>query len=298
MKSRFVQKITKGAANLAVLGIMACGANMTVTNIASAQAVRFPAPSQGATIKQTVGVTDITIVYSRPGVKGREIWGKVVPYNELWRAGANLSTMLEVSDDVKIEGQKVPAGKYSIFMIPAQQGEWTLIINKAVNLGGTSGYKQEDDVLRAKVKPQAQALSKEWLEYAIDDLTDSSATIALTWEKLRIPFKVEMATAELSFSKARNAVAVGQGANIGFANYALQTNSNLEEALKMVDASIAVQETYRNQVLKARLLEKLGKKAEAVKFLEKGVTLGKAAKTAPFDLADMEKLLATWKSSK
>ncbi len=265
---------------------------------ALAQGVRFPAVSPGASLKQTVGVTDISVVYSRPGVKGRDIWGKVVAYNELWRAGANLSTMLEVSDDVKIEGQKVPAGKYSIFLIPAQQGDWTLVVNKAVNLGGTNGYKQEDDVFRAKVKPVVQATSTEWLEYTINDFTDSSATLALTWEKLRIPMKIEIATSELSFSKARNAVAAGQAANIGFANYALQTNSNLEEAMKMVDASIAVQESYRNHVLKARLLEKMGKKADAVKFLEKAITLGKAAKTAPFDLADNEKMLATWKSSK
>lgn len=265
---------------------------------ALAQGVRFPAPSPAASLKQTVGVTDISVIYSRPGVKGRDIWGKVVAYNELWRAGANLSTMLEISDDVKIEGQKVPAGKYSIFLIPAQQGEWTLVVNKAVNLAGTNGYKQEEDVFRAKVKPVAQPTSTEWLEYTINDLTDSSATLTLAWEKLRIPMKIEIATSELSFSKARNVVAAGQAANIGFANYALQTNSNLEEAMKMVDASIAVQESYRNHVLKARLLEKMGKKADAVKFLEKGITLGKAAKNAPFDLADNEKMLATWKSSK
>lgn len=294
MKSRCYQYLAKSAAVCA----FAIGSFLSVSTDLSAQAVRFPAPSQGATVKQTVGVTDVTIVYSRPGVKGREIWGKVVPYNELWRAGANLSTMLEVSEDVKIEGQKVPAGKYSIFFVPAQQGEWTLVVNKAVNLGGTGGYKQEDDVFRAKIKPVTMTVSKEWLEYAFDDLTDSSATVSLLWEKIRLPFKLEAATGELAFGKARTAVANGQAANIGFANYALQTNSNFDEALRLVDASIAVQETYRNNVLKARLLEKLGKKAEAVKFLEKGITLGKAAKNAPFDLADNEKLLATWKGSK
>jgi Protein of unknown function (DUF2911) len=275
-------------------------ASVFILNVAntSAQGVRFPAPSQAATVKQTIGVTDITIVYSRPGVKGREIWDKVVPYNELWRAGANLSTMLEVSEDVKIEGQKVPAGKYSLFMIPVQTGEWTLVVNKGVNLSGTAGYKQDDDIFRAKVKPQMMTTSKEWLEYTVDNLTDSSATIALSWDKIRVEFKIEAATAELSFGKARTAVANGQGANIGFANYALQTNSNIDEALKMVESSIAVQETYRNQVLKARILERKGNKAEAMKFMTKGIELGKAAKTTPFDLVDNEKLLATWKTGK
>lgn len=263
-----------------------------------AQAVRFPSPSSGAVVKQSIGITDITITYSRPGVKGREVWGKLVPYNELWRTGANMATVLEVTDEVMIEGQKLPAGKYSLFTIPAQTGEWTLVINKNPALGGTAGYKQEEDVFRTKVKPQMQTASREWLEFSFEDLTDSSANVVLYWERLRLPIKMTVATQELTFAKARNAVANAQGANLGFANYALQTNSNLDEALKMTDASIAVQETYRNNVIKARILEKMGKKADAVKFLEKGVKMGKEMKTAPFDLADNEKMLATWKSAK
>lgn len=263
-----------------------------------AQAVRFPSPSSGAVVKQSIGITDITITYSRPGVKGREVWGKLVPYNELWRTGANMATVLEVTDEVMIEGQKLPAGKYSLFTIPAQTGEWTLVINKNPALGGTAGYKQEEDVFRTKVKPQMQTASREWLEFSFEDLTDSSANVVLYWERLRLPIKMTVATQELTFAKARNAVANAQGANLGFANYALQTNSNLDEALKMTDASIAVQETYRNHVIKARILEKMGKKADAVKFLEKGVKMGKEMKTAPFDLADNEKMLATWKSAK
>lgn len=263
-----------------------------------AQAVRFPSPSSGAVVKQSIGITDITITYSRPGVKGREVWGKLVPYNELWRTGANMATVLEVTDEVMIEGQKLPAGKYSLFTIPAQTGEWTLVINKNPALGGTAGYKQEEDVFRTKVKPQMQTASREWLEFSFEDLTDSSANVVLYWERLRLPIKMTVATQELTFAKARNAVANAQSANLGFANYALQTNSNLDEALKMTDASIAVQETYRNHVIKARILEKMGKKADAVKFLEKGVKMGKEMKTAPFDLADNEKMLATWKSAK
>ncbi len=283
-------RLTQGLMSLVVLFAFAMSA-------AFAQAVRFPLPSPNAMVKQSLGITDITITYSRPGVKGREVWGKLVPFNELWRTGANAATVLEVSDEVMIEGQKLPAGKYSLFTIPAQTGEWTLVINKNPALGGTAGYKQEEDVFRAKVKPQMQTASREWLEFAFEDLSDTSANVILYWERLRLPIKVTVNTSELAFGKARTAVAAGQGANIGFANYALQTNSNLEEAMKMIDASIAVQETYRNHVIKARLLEKMGKKADAVKFLEKGVTMGKAMKTAPFDLEDNEKMLATWKPS-
>ncbi|MCU0425650.1 MAG: DUF2911 domain-containing protein [Candidatus Kapabacteria bacterium] len=269
-----------------------------VASTTFAQQVRFPSPSSGAVVKQTLGITDVTVTYSRPGVKGREVWGKLVPFNELWRTGANAATVLEVSDEVMIEGQKLPAGKYSLFTVPAQTGEWTLVINKNPNLGGTAGYKQEEDVFRAKVKAQMMPVSREWLEFSFEDLSDTAANLVLYWERLRLPIKMTVNTADLAFGKARTAVANGLGANIGFANYALQTGTNLDEAMKMIDASIAVQETYRNHVIKARLLEKSGKKADAVKFLEKGVTMGKAMKNAPFDLADNEKLLATWKSMK
>lgn len=280
-------------------GILSLVAMISLTTGAAlAQQVRFPSPSSGAVVKQTIGITDVTITYSRPGVKGREIWGKLVPFNELWRTGANAATVMEVSDEVMIEGQKLPAGKYSFFTIPAQTGDWTLVVNKNPNLGGTAGYKQEEDVFRAKVKAQMMPTSREWLEFSFEDLSDSAATMVLYWERLRLPVKMTVNTNDLAFAKARTAVSAGQGANIGFANYALQTNSNLDEALKMIDASIAVQETYRNHVIKARLLEKMGKKADAVKFLEKGVAMGKALKSAPFDLADNEKLLAAWKGTK
>lgn len=280
------------------IGIAVAFALLVSAHNLFAQAVRFPSLSSGAVVKQSIGITDITITYSRPGVKGREIWGKLEPFGELWRTGANGATVLEVTDEVMIEGQKLPAGKYSLFTIPAQTGEWTLVINKNPALGGTAGYKQEEDVFRTKVKPQMQTASREWLEFSFEDLTDSSANIVLYWERLRLPIKMTVATQELTFAKARNAVANAQGANLGFANYALQTNANLAEALKMTDASIAVQETYRNHVIKARILEKMGKKAEAVKFLEKGIAMGKEMKTAPFDLADNEKMLAAWKSAK
>lgn len=284
-------RLTQGILSLVAMISLTAGA-------AFAQQVRFPSPSSGAVVKQTIGITDVTITYSRPGVKGREIWGKLVPFNELWRTGANAATVLEVSDEVMIEGQKLPAGKYSFFTIPAQTGDWTLVVNKNPNLGGTAGYKQEEDVFRAKVKAQMMPTSREWLEFSFEDLSDSAATMVLYWERLRLPVKMTVNTNDLAFAKARTAVSAGQGANIGFANYALQTNSNLDEALKMIDASIAVQETYRNHVIKARLLEKMGKKADAVKFLEKGVAMGKALKSAPFDLADNEKLLAAWKGTK
>jgi hypothetical protein len=256
---------------------------------AHAQQARFPQPSPSAKITQTVGITDISISFSRPGVRGREIWGKLVPYDQLWRTGANMATVFEISDDVKIEGQKLAAGKYALFSIPGKT-EWTIIFNKNWNQAGTAAYKQEEDVLRIKVKPAEAPEMHEWLDFHIDNLTDNSAVIALCWEKLRVPFKVEIDTKELTLSKAR--AAVSWLPPMQFANYCLQNNTNLDEALKMIDISIAIQETYRNHVVKGRLLEKMGKKADATKVLEKAVAMGKAQKEPPFDLAEVEKQLA------
>jgi len=264
---------------------------------AAAQQARFPQPSPSAKLTQTVGIADITVSYSRPGIKGREVWGKLVPFDQLWRTGANMATSIEFSEEVKVEGQKVPAGKYAFFTIPGKT-EWTVILNKNWNQGGTGAYKQEEDVVRVKVKPVALGENHEWLHFDIDELTDNSATLALYWEKLKVPVKLEVDTKELTLSKAR--AAVSWIPPMQFANYCLQNNTNLDEAMKMIDISLAIQETYRNTVVKARLLEKKGAsaKAETLKVYEKAVALGKAQKEAPFDLADVEKALAELKAKK
>jgi hypothetical protein len=283
------------------LRMIACVAAIAATMImtaptAHAQQARFPQPSPGAKVMQTIGITDMTITYSRPGVKGREVWGKLVPFDQLWRTGANMATTLEFTDDVKIEGQKLAAGKYALFSIPGK-AEWTLIFNKNVNQGGTAAYKQEEDALRVKVKPAAAAESHEWLDFHIENLSDNGAEVALYWEKLKVPFKVEVETKDLVLSKARGAVSWVPA--MQFANYALQNNTNLDEAMKMIDVSIATQETYRNVLVKARLMEKTGaKKPDVLKMMEKAVALGKAQKDAPFDLADVEKQVAEMKAKK
>lgn len=262
---------------------------------ANAQQVRTPLPSPNVKLIQTIGITDISLTYSRPGVKAREIWGKLVPFGSVWRTGANMATVFEISDPITVEGQKLPAGKYAFFTIPAKD-EWTVIFNKTWNQGGAGNYKQEEDVLRIKVKPLMVADTKEWFEFSFDNLTDNSATMTMAWEKLRLPVKIEVNTKELVLTKAR--AAVSWVTSMQFAQYCLQNNTNLDEAAKMIDISISIQKTYRNHVVKARILDKAGKKTDAVKIYEEAVTMGKAEKTPPFDLADVEKELAALKAKK
>jgi len=161
-------------------------------------------PSLSASVSQTIGVdTKIEIDYSRPGVKGRKIWGELVPFGMApgnkysdnkpypWRAGANENTTFETNKDILVDGNKLPAGKYGIHMIPGEK-EWTVIFSKNNSLWGSYKYNEADDALRIKVTPK-EAPFKEWLAYGFDDLAGSSATAYLRWEKLMIPFKVEVA---------------------------------------------------------------------------------------------------------
>ena len=180
-----------------------------LTALAQAPAVRTPRPSQKASVMQTIGVTDVTITYSRPGVKGRKIWGDppaglaagtatlddqnkrpkdmvIVPYGHVWRTGANEATQLEVTDDVLINGQKLPAGSYSLHTIPGKD-EWTVVFNGTANQWGSFSYDEKKDTLRVKAKPEWLTENQEWLMYSFDPVTDNSAQVNIRWEKLRVP---------------------------------------------------------------------------------------------------------------
>ncbi|HEX9250725.1 MAG TPA: DUF2911 domain-containing protein [Ignavibacteriaceae bacterium] len=146
--------------------------------------------SPKAEVMQVVGFTEVRITYSRPGVKGRTIWGKLVPYDAVWRAGANEATKITFSTDVTIEGKKLKKGSYSFFAIPGKN-DWTLIFNKVADQWGAFEYNESEDALRVKVKTE-KAVWQEWLSYTINKASDTSAVIRLEWEKIKVPFKVEV----------------------------------------------------------------------------------------------------------
>ena len=294
--------------------------------IASAQ-VRTPRPSSKASVMQTIGVTDVTITYSRPGVKGRTIWGDplpeqaatkgeatlddqnvrpkgapIVPWGHAWRTGANEATQFVVTDDVWINGQKLPAGSYSLHTIPTKD-EFTIIFNSVANQWGSFSYDPAKDTLRVKVKPEWSEHSKEWLEYWIDPVNDNSAQVNIRWEKVRVPFTVEVKDVQgLTMQKARAAVAAAKADDfvtpLQAANYALQNKLSVEEAMGWLDRSIKVKETIGNLGLRARVLAEQGKTAEAIVAGEKAIQVGKDAKANPTQIANMEKLVAEWKAKK
>lgn len=286
--------------------------------------LRLPRPSQKSSVMQTVGVTDITITYSRPGVKGRKIWGDapagaaagtatlddarsrakdapIVPFGRVWRTGANEATMFEVSDAVLINGQPLAAGRYSLHTIPAKEGDWTVIFNSDAGQWGSFSYDEKKDVLRVKAKPQMLAENQEWLMVSMDPVTDNSAQVNIRWEKVSVPFTVEVKDVKsLTLEKARASLAAAKPDDFQIraqaANFALQNKLNTEEAMQWLDQSIKIRETFNNVGLKARTLAEQGKTAEAIAAGEKAIQLGKAANANAQALADMEKRVAEWKS--
>jgi hypothetical protein len=277
-----------------------CAAGLLALHVtvgaALAQQLDLPRPSPNASVTQTVGVTEITLRYSRPGVKGRKIWGDLVPYGQVWRTGANENTTIKFSTPVKIEGHELPAGIYGLQTIPTE-GDWTVIFSKDANEWGAFNYKQEDDALRIQAKPQP-AEFRERMAFDIEDVTDTKATVVLHWEKLKVPFTVEVDTPKLAMAKINDAVR--WQTPLQAANYCIQNNTCLDEASRWIDASIALQENFANLRAKAMLLAKKNDNKGAATFGEKALAAAKTAQPAPNpqQVSDLEKMVADWKKGK
>jgi len=259
--------------------------------ILHAQQFRTPRPSPNATITQTVGVTDITIDYSSPGVKERKVWGDLVPFDKIWRTGANEVTSITFSDPVKVNGNILAAGTYGIHTVPREK-EWDVIFSGDTKVNDPSTFNEKKEVLRIKVKPAENAFTERMI-FTFSDMTDNSAMVNLLWEKIKVSFKIETETQELTLSKARKMV--DWSTPFQAAQYCLNNNVNLDEAIKWIEASTLLNENYWNMRIKARLLEKLGRKNEAVSIMERTVELGNAMKDKPFDFEQMQKMLSDWK---
>ena len=256
-----------------------------------AQQFRTPRPSPNATITQTVGVTDIAIDYSCPGVKERKIWGELVPYDKVWRTGANEVTSITFSDPVKVNGNILAEGTYGIHTIP-QSKEWTVIFSGNTKINDPSNFDEKKEVLRIKVTPHENAFT-ERMAFTFSDMTDNSAMVNLIWEKIKVSFKVETETRDLTLSKARNMV--DWSTPFQAAQYCLTNDVNLDEAVKWIEASTLLNENYFNMRIKARLLEKMGRKNEAVTVMEQAIELGSKMADKPFDFEQMQKMLSEWK---
>lgn len=262
--------------------------------------VPMPRVSPNASVSQTVGTTDITINYCRPGVKGRVIWGQLVPYGEVWRTGANEATRFTVTDPVAINGQPLPAGTYQLATIPAKD-EWTVIFNRAADEWGAYSYDQKLDVLRVQVKP-VEVPFVERMMFVFDNLTDDSADVVLRWEKLAVAFTVKVDVNATTLAKARKAVAEAKADDwqtpYQAAAFCVRNKVALADAGQWLAKSISVKETVQNLGLKARMLADEGNFKDAVATGTRALELGKAAKANPETLAQLEKMVQGWAAKK
>jgi hypothetical protein len=296
----------------------------TATLVVAQQApkMRLPFESQKASVMQTIGVTDVTIIYSRPQVKGRAIFADVplsmaarakgeatlddqtkrqkgepiVPWNHVWRTGANEATEFIVTDDVLINGQPLKAGTYSLHTIPSKD-EWTIIFNNDSGQWGSFTYDSSKDALRVKTKPQMVAENQECLLFTIDPVTEDSAQVNIRWEKVRVPFTVSIKdVTALTFKKVRAAVAAAAPDNwrtpYQAASWALQ-GKNTDEGIRWLDQSINAKETFYNLSAKARALFAAGRKDEALAIADRAIARGKADKV---DTSGFERQVANMKA--
>ena len=284
-----------------------------------------PRPSPKASVMQRIGVTDVTITYSRPAVKNRQIWGDplpgqtakgeatlddqnarpkgaaIVPWGHVWRAGANEATTFVVTDDVLINGQKLPAGSYSLHTIPTKD-EWTIVFNSTANQWGSFSYDAAKDTLRVKAKPQWVNQSEEWLTYAVEPVGDDSAQVNIRWEKVNVPFTVKVPdVAATTMAHLKNSVGNAKPDDwqtpMLAGNYLInnQNPADDEQGMAWIEQSIKVKETFRNLASKANALYKLGKKDEAFAVAQQAIERGKADKV---DTTNFEKRLADMKAGK
>jgi tetratricopeptide (TPR) repeat protein len=257
---------------------VAIGALAAVTPRAQAQSalLDLPRDSQHAQVTQKIGITNITINYHRPLVKGRKIFGGLEPYGKVWRAGANENTTIEFSDAVSVEGKPLAAGTYGLHMIPGEN-EWTVVFSKVATAWGSFSYDQKEDALRVTVKPQASEFH-EALTYDFDDLKPNATTVTLRWDKVAVPFKVEVNTREIvadSLHKQLRGVAqyLWEGGNDA-GNYLLAEKTHLQDALKYEDLSLQVEERFENLMTKADILDALNRKDEATVAHNKALGMG------------------------
>lgn len=254
--------------NLSLLLTLPCFAFATP---ALAQ-LELPAPSPAAEVTQRVGLTDVSVKYSSPGVKGRKIWGELVPYDQLWRTGANKATRITFSQDVKFGGKAVKAGSYAVYTIPSKK-EWTVILNTVTETSGTGNYDKKNDVARITAKA-IKIPARERMTFLFSNTTNTETRLDMEWEKIRVSVPITVET------EARALAAIDK--NLGriwvqyarAAEYMLQNGGDMKKALAHIDTSVSMKKHWWNHWMKAKIHAQLGQTADAIAAAQAADKLG------------------------
>jgi hypothetical protein len=279
---------------LGLVSTLALGMSMSIPSRSAHADLDLPRPSPFAKVSQEVGLTQITVDYSSPGVKGRKIWGALVPFDKMWRTGANVATKITFSKDVTFVDQPVPAGTYALFTLPAKSGEWTVILNKNADQPGTArDYKPELDLVRVKVhaKPAPQ---RERLAFIFSDFSDDRASLDLEWEKLRVSIPIKVATADQVMANINRELDNTWRAYANAARYMLETKKDYDGGMKLIDQSLALKEDWFNVWIKASLLAAKGNFKDAHAQAQRSYDLGQKAGPMFFLQDEVKKSLAEW----
>ncbi len=259
------------------------------------QAQDLPMPSPESETEQMIGLAEVEVSYSRPSMKGRTIFGDLVPYDEMWRTGANKCTTLETGEDIIVNGKNLAAGTYSIFTIPGKE-MWTIVFNNNTELWGTGGYNAEEDALRVEVKPSMMSDKVETFTIDFSDVTTSSAHLNIYWESTKVSVKIEhdymdkaLANIEASLQEAQGAFRTFESA----AEFYIDNEMEADKALELARRSVEMNEVFWNVYTLSRAYANKGMYDEAIKAAERSLELSEAANYAPYIKRNKENI-AKW----
>ncbi len=252
---------------------------------AFAQQIQMPQASPSAKIAQKVGLTDVTVDYSRPSTKGRKIFGELVPYGEVWRTGANGATIISFSTDVEIDGKKVPQGQYALYSIPGKS-EWTIILSKDTKLWGAIGYNPDNDLMRFKAVPEKLSRVYETFEISFNNMTDNGADLSIKWEQTRVDFPITTQVDAIVMAQIKELVidkdATDPTLLYSAANYYFTNQKDIPQAYTWITKSVESDPKYWTMHLKAKIELNLGKKTEALESAKKSKEMAIEAKNPDY----------------
>jgi len=264
------------------------------TSAALAQELELPQPSPKARVEQRVGVTDFAVEYSSPAVRGRPVWGALVPPDQAWRSGANKVTKLTATHGFVFGEQPVPAGAYALYTIPGKD-RWTVVLNKDADAWGAAGFDSSQDVASASVMPSSVPF-RERLTYMFSNATDDSVRLDLEWERLRVSVPIKVDTRAHIVGTIDGTNEKTEQLHATAAAYLLENSGDLNTALHYANISMAIDPSWSNRWLRAQILAKQGKFAAAAEEAEQADKLGKGnGRYDRFFKADVEKAVDKWK---
>ncbi|WP_188548514.1 DUF2911 domain-containing protein [Hymenobacter qilianensis] len=297
--SRSFSRLLTGSACCLLLGLASAPVLAQQQPAADIPQLPLPQASPRAYVLQTIGLTDVSVDYHAPGVRGRQIWGQLVPWGQVWRAGANENTLITFSAPVKINGEPVPAGKYSFYVLPQDNQDWQLILNRVTTHWGSEGYDAKDDLLRVPVSSETAPMY-ETLVYWFSEVKPTTARLNLSWEKRTVSMTIETNVHEQVVKGIQQTLAAAPSnwqLLAQAADYLVQNNLQGELALRYINESIRLKDVYTNNWIKARLLASKQDYSTAIVYARKAIKLGdKSDDTFKAQLPGMRVALTDWQA--